>query len=189
MANTTTLSGYITSKGVENDRQNLDGMFFQLEAPAGGQPVGHIFTRYSSAIYNRWDYDPDTARYLRFSDTTEDFTNGLNEQYAQLTDRLTGQPIAFDNMVILLVTHERFSQQSEIWDIQLTGSGTAYAFRDGQAYKVRWQRTAPDGVVTLTYEDGTPFPFKPGTTWFEVMGAGTQLTQNDQGWRFVHKMP
>ncbi len=39
VVNTAELSAFITARGVENGRQNLDGMFFKLEAPAGGQPV------------------------------------------------------------------------------------------------------------------------------------------------------
>ena len=37
VVNTADLSAYATSKGIENGRQNLDGMSFKLEAPAGGQ--------------------------------------------------------------------------------------------------------------------------------------------------------
>jgi hypothetical protein len=70
----------------------------------------------------------------------------------------------------------------------LSGSGDAYAFRDGQAYKVKWQRNNPD-VVSLTNLDGTPFAFKPGTTWFEVVGVNSTVKQTDQSWFFTHEMP
>jgi hypothetical protein len=160
-------------------------MSFNLAAPAGGQPGAQVFVRYSGAIYNRWDYDLTTGKYLRFSDSADD-SNNIKEQYAQLTDRLTNQPIAFDNLVILYVPHELFSRG--IYDILFSGSGKGYAFRDGQAYQVKWQRNDTD-VVSLTNLDGTPFPFKPGTTWFEVVGTNSQVQQTDQGWRFIHKMP
>jgi hypothetical protein len=184
VANTATLSAYATSLG-NNARQNLDGMSFNLTPPAGGTPVPQIFVRYSGVIYNRWDYDPATGKYLRFADTTEDYNN-VKEQYAQLTDRLTNQPISFDNMVVLYVTHELYSKG--IYDIQLNGSGAGYAFRDGQAYQVNWQRNST-AVVSLTNPDGTPFPFKPGTTWFEVIGVSSTLKQSAQSWRFTHYMP
>jgi hypothetical protein len=185
VVNTADLSAYATSKGIENGRQNLDGMSFNLAAPAGGQTGKQVIVRYSGSIYNRWDYDPTTGKYLRFSDTVDDF-NVQNEKYAQLTDRLTNQPIAFDNVVVLYVTHELYSPG--IYDIQLSGSGDGYAFRDGQAYQVKWQRNSTD-VVSLTNPDGTPFSFKPGATWFEVVGINSTVTQNDQGWRFTHLMP
>jgi len=185
VVNTADLSAYATSKEIQNGRQNLDGMSFKLESPAGGQPVAQIVVRYSGAIYNRWDYDPATDKYLRFSDTITD-NDGQNEEYQQLTDRLTNQPIAFNNVVVLYVTHELYSPG--IYDILFSGSGDGYAFRDGQVYQVKWQRNDTD-VVSLTNPDGTPFPFKPGTTWFEVVGTNSTVQQTDQGWRFTHQMP
>ena len=65
----------------------------------------------------------------------------------------------------------------------------AYAFRDGQVYKVRWQRLTQDAMISLKNEDGSPFPFKPGNTWFEVIGTSSVLSQDEQGWRFVFHIP
>jgi hypothetical protein len=184
MVNTADLSAYATAKGI-NGRQDLNGMSFNLTAPAGGQPATEAVVRYSGAIYNSWQYDAGLGKYIRFSDTADD-VNNQNEQYARLTDRLTDQPIAFDNVVVLYVNHELYSPG--IYDILLSGSGVAYAFRDGQAYQVNWHRNDPD-VVSLTNPDGTPFAFKPGTTWFEVIGLNSTLKQTDQTWRFTHLMP
>ncbi len=185
MVNTADLSSYATQKGI-NGRQDLNGMVFNLAAPAGGQPATQAFVRYSGAIYNRWDYDPASGTYLRFSDT-EDANNGVAaEQYAQLTDRLTNKPITADNVMVLYVTHELYS--AGIYDILLSGSGSAYAFRDGQVYPVTWQRSDTD-VISLTNPDGTPFAFKPGNTWFEVIGFSSTAKQTDQSWRFTHQMP
>jgi hypothetical protein len=185
MVNTADLSAYATKRDI-NAPQNLNNMVFKLLAPAGGQPGTQVYVRYSGAIYNRWDYDPASGTYLRSSDTA-DANNGVqDEKYAQLTDRLTKQPIAFDNVVVLYVNHQLYSPG--IYDILLSGSGDAYAFRDGQAYKVKWVRNDPD-VVSLTNPDGTPFAFKPGTTWFEVIGLKSTVKQTDQSWRFTHLMP
>jgi len=190
MVKTADLSAYATQKGIQNVRQDLNDMFFKLEAPSAGQPGIQAIVRYSGVVYNRWDYDVSTRKYLRYSDTFDDYNNN-NEQYAQLSDRLTGQPIAFDNMVVLSVNHAVYSTDSngiKIYDILLSGSGDAYAFRDGQVYQVKWQRNDPD-VVSLTNPDGTPFAFKPGTTWFEVVGITSTVKQTDQIWRFTHLMP
>lgn len=184
VANTSTLSQWATTNGV-NGRQVLDGMSFKLPAPSGGQPVTQVYVRYSGVIYNRWDYDPASGRYLRFVDAVDDYNNN-NPKYVQLTDRLTSQPVAFDNLVVLYVVHELYSPG--IYDIQLNGSGEGYAFRDGQAYQVKWQRNSAD-VVSLTNPDGTPFSFKPGTTWFEVLGTNSTLDQAPPVWRFANFMP
>jgi len=180
------LSAYITHKGVANGPQDLNGMSFSPTLPITGQPANRIFVHYSSAIYNRWDYDASTGTYLRYADSADDFSGSLDEQYAQSTDRLTKQPLAFENMVVLYVDHKLYSPG--IYDIQITGQGQAYAFRDGQGYQLEWKRGASD-VVSLTYPDGTPFSFKPGTTWFEVVGLNSTLSVSRQGWRFTHQMP
>jgi hypothetical protein len=62
------------------------------------------------------------------------------------------------------------------------------AFRNGQAYKVQWQRNDTD-VVSLTTSDGSPFLFKPGSTRFEGIGLQSTLAQTGQSWRFTHQMP
>jgi len=186
VVDTAALSAYITHKDVANGRQDLDGMSFSPAPPADGQPANRIFVHYSSAIYNRWDYDASTGLYLRFADSADDFSGSLGEQYARSTDRLTKLPLAFDNVVVLYVNHKLFSPG--IYDIQLTGQGKAYAFRDGQGYQLEWNRSY-SGVVSLTYPDGTPFAFKPGATWFEVVGLNSTLDVSSQGWRYTHHMP
>jgi hypothetical protein len=185
MVNTADLSAYAARQGF-NGVQNLNAMSFKINAPAGGQAGSQVFVHYSGAIYNRWDYNASSGKYLRFSETSTVNNVGQTEQYSQLTDRLTKQPIAFDNVVVLYVIHDLYAPG--IYDILLSGSGQALAFRDGQAYQVRWQRNDTD-VVSLTKPDGSPFLFKPGNTWFEVIGLQSTVTQNGPAWRFMHAMP
>jgi hypothetical protein len=183
---TADLSAYATTKNMDNVRQDLNGMFFKLEPPSGGEPAPTFRIRYSASIYNRWDYDPAAGKYLRFVDTTEVFNAGDVEKYVQLTDRTTGKPLAFENVLVLKVNHELFSPG--IYDILLSGTGDGFAFRDGQMYPVKWQRN-PTDVISLTNPDGTSFALKPGATWFEIVGLNTTFQQTDAGLRFVHIMP
>lgn len=187
VANTAEFYKAVTS---DNARQNLDGMFFQLQAPTGGQPADSVFARFSSAVYNRWDYDAASGRYLRFSDIDNDFT-GSNEQYGPLVDRATQEQIGAENVVIIFAPFEYLVKRAdtEVLDVNMNGSGLAYIARDGQIYKVRWSRPTQDSVISLTYEDGTPFPFKPGKTWFEVMGITSAIEQSDTTSRFKFSIP
>jgi hypothetical protein len=189
VANTKVLSTAVTSKGIPNGRQNLDGMTFQYQIPANGTPATHLFARYSSAIYNRWDYDAAQGRYLRFSETQNDPTNGQNEVYKQLTDRLNNQAIAADNVVVLMMPHSYYLRTPEILQMDFSGTGVAYAMREGQIYKLTWHRPTADSVVSLTFDDGRPYAMKPGTTWYEVMGSSSKITQSDQSWRFTFSIP
>ncbi|GAP13827.1 hypothetical protein LARV_01583 [Longilinea arvoryzae] len=174
----------------DNARPDLNGMFFQAQTPTGGQKADSVFARFSAAIYNRWDYDTASGRYLRFSDTENDFT-GTNEKYAPLVDRANQKQIGVDNVVIILAPFEYLVKKAdtEVLDVNMTGSGAAYIARDGQIFKVKWSRPAQDSVLTLTYEDGTPFPFKPGKTWFEVMGVTSSTEQTDTTARFKFGIP
>jgi hypothetical protein len=187
--NTAELSKYITDKGVSNGRQNLDGMSFDINTPAGGQPGKSLTTRYSISAYNRWEHDPATGRYLRSQDTQED-NSGQGEAFAPMMDGLTGTQIAADNVVVLPLVHQLNATGKGPIDILLSGSGTAYVFRDGQVYRVLWNRPDKDATLFFTYENGTPFPLKPGSTWIQVVGQSSPVTTNPEGdWRVVFQVP
>ncbi len=188
VTNTADLSAYITEQGVPNGRQNLDGMRFENQVPAGGESVNHIFVRYGPQIYSRWDYDFATGKYLRFQDIQDDL--GIGEAYAPLVDQLNEQQITADNVVVLVIPHEYFSRDPEIIEIPLGTSGDAYAYRDGKFYQVRWSVPNINTVLSLTNADGSPFPFKPGNTWFSVIGQSSTITQPDtDSWRFLFRIP
>ncbi len=210
MTDTAALQDYVKRSGIDNSRQDLNGMFFQLQAPAEGAPASQVspatqvYVRYSGAIYNRWDYDAATGKYLRFSDVDNAFTI-QSETYAQLTDRLTSLPISADTLVMACAPHKLYKEtaDSEVFQIFFDaqdvssyvacdgktypgGSGPAYVARDGKLYQVTWQRKTHTSVLTLVNADGSLFPFKPGQTWFEVLSQTSQVSNQDQVWRFVH---
>lgn len=188
VTNTKDLSQYIRDQGLDNSRQNLNGMTFNVDPPAGGQPASTIFTRFGPVTYSRWDYNRATKRYLRFQDTRNDY--GIGEEYAPLVDQLTGKQIAADNVVILLAPQSFYDPAQKIVDITMLGTGPAYAFRDGQVYEVQWSLPTPDQVLTLTFPDGSPYPFKPGNTWFQILGTTSLITQPAADtWRFEYRMP
>lgn len=189
LSNTDALSQYASAEGVDNVRQNLDGMSFYALTPAGGVDGSQVFVRYSGDNYIRWDYDPDSGSYLRFQDAIYD--QGAGEAYEPLTDRLNDEQIGAENVVVLFVRHEYLQQPpNEIVDILLSGQGKAYAFRDGQRFELTWNRPGLNTPLFLTYADGTAYPFKPGQTWFQVMGTSTIISEPETGsWRFVHWQP
>lgn len=191
LANTKEFPAVLAAKKINNDRQNLDGLTFKLDAPSGGSPGSSIYVRYSAAIYNRWDYDSSTGTYKRFVDSADD-PNRNNEQYVQLTDKLTAQPISAQNVVMVYVDHTYVKKTSttEVFNMKLIGQGKAYVARDGQLYEVKWKRTNQTDVMTLVNKDGTPFALKPGQTWFEVLGTSSSLTDMKNGsWKFTWLIP
>jgi len=185
VTDTSKLSAYITDQGVDNNRQDLSGMVFNEQIPPGSQPGERLTVRYSCWSYNRWDYDAGIGKYLRSEEAVED--TGLGETYTPLIDRLTEQPVGAENVVILLMQHDWVSVEPEMIDMQFAGEGTAYAFRDGMIYTLKWQRSSPDRIVSLTYADGTVFALKPGTTWYQIIGASAPVIQNGEVWQFAFR--
>lgn len=191
VTNTQELSTFMTNKGLDNGRQNLNGLTFNSTVPAGGQPAEQILVRFSISAYNRWDYDASTGRYLRFQDTQE-ASDFASEVYAPLTDQLTGQQVAADNIVILALPHRYTfkSGNSEIVEIDLGNNGMGYAIRDGQIYQVNWNHPAKDSLLYLTLPDGTPYALKPGNTWYQIIGeSSTGEALENNTWRFVFSIP
>lgn len=192
VANTSGLGQVAVEQGAENARQNLDGMKFDPVTPANGQSGTQITVRHSISAYSRWDYDAATGRYLRFQDTQE-ANDQASETFEPLIDRLTNQQIATDNVVVIVVGHKyAFGTKSgpnEVIEIGLEGTGPAYAFRDGQVYQLNWVRATTESVMTLQYSDGTPYPFKPGSTWFELVGKSSTITPSGSAYRFQHTIP
>ena len=188
IADTVAVRDYVRAQGISDEKQNLEGMRFQLQSPDGGQEVQKIFAWYSAVIYNRWDYDPPSGRYYRYVDVENAFA-GQPEAYRPLRDALGDVPVAVDNVVILLMPHDFYSISPEIVEMQFYRSGTAYAFRNGQAYELEWVRANENGLYSLYTTDGNIYSFKPGKTWFEVMGIETKILQNDTDWRFEMRFP
>ncbi len=164
-------------------------MWFKLEPPSGGEEGVGVTIRYSSDDYTRWGYNIARQKYLRYQDNV--FDTGGGEEFAPLLDRNNEENIVADNVVVLLMEHTFYRKPpAEIIEILVSGSGPAYAFRDGKVYKVRWNIPAQDSVLYLTDEDGEPFPFKPGKTWFEVVGQSSSITSPEEGeWRFQFQIP
>jgi len=190
-ASTGEMAAYLQQRGIDNSPQNanLDGMFFQQQIPPTGEPGVQLYARYSGAIYNRWDYDAQAGVYLRFADTQDDLSR-TNEVYVPLTDRIDGAQISASNVVVILAPHIHPdpNASTEVVDINLTGSGPAYLFRDGHVFAVQWQRAEIESVLRLADVYGQPVALRPGRTWFEVMGQSSKVQPGD-AWRFEHVYP
>lgn len=190
LADTALVHKYIQDKGVDDSPQNLSGMSFDEKEMSGGKPATQVFVRYSSDVYTRWDYNTETHLYERQQDAVQDV--GAGEEYTPLADRDSEQQVTAANVVILFASHEDIlpSSRQEIIDIKLEGSGKALAFRDGQLFEVLWNRPTNDAVLYLTNADGTRFAYRPGVTWYQVMGLNsTSAPLENGGWRFTFIMP
>lgn len=190
-ANTAELGPYVVRRGGDNNKYDLSGMRFQSIVPWGGDLGLDVFVRYSRLDYNHWQYNAGTGLYERYQETADD--NGQGESYALMYDGLTGEPVHAANVVVLFASHREYlnSTDTEIVQIDLTGFGDAYVFRDGKVYPALWVRSAVDKPLVLfrSEQSTSAFPLKPGNTFFQIVSTGTQLIQEGSSWRFVFATP
>ncbi len=194
VTNTRDLAQYAEEQGFQNAAPDLKGMYFTATSPEGGEAGARITLWYSRADFHRWTYDPARGAYLREQDATTD--QGQGETFEPLTDRLTGEQIAANNVVVLFIPYQFYSRQPEMMELLWSGRGEAIAFRDGQAYRVCWERPGLYNVLTLRWpgqngcEDaGELFPFKPGNTFFDIVGITSTVNQQDGAWRVEFAIP
>lgn len=153
-----------TARGVNTPYRAFGFAFSDIIDP-GGQPALDIEVDWYGQIDARWQFDPATGRYLRFTD-------GVPH-----TDAATGEQLWADNLVVIEVPHNRrpdlFPEGSnyESMEIALWDQGRAFVIRDGQHFQGFWRRRdrEPGSALQLIYGNNTPIMLKPGRTWVSVV--------------------
>lgn len=180
----------VTNSKMDNNRPSIRAGYFSDPVPEGDLPGTKINTYFSVDSYNYWEYNPDTRLYHRFQEINDSRDN--EEEFAPLIDRVTGAQVNAANVIVLFATHtfaNAYDQADEVFQIDLTGSGEAYVFRDGVGILARWYRTDIDQPLVLATIAGTPIPMHPGITFYEVVGSRSYVDQGDGEWTFRHDWP
>jgi hypothetical protein len=189
-ANTYGITELINQRGQENGRQDLASNFFNSLGGRGRHRASRINVKYSYANYAYWLYDKFSSRYLRYQGVV-DLLGETKPEYILLTDANNDQPLAVDNVVVLFVPHEFIykSGMSEVFDIQLEDRGEAYIFRNGSAFEAIWERTETNKPLSLMLLNGSPFPLKPGVTFFQILHTESETLPEDPIWTFNFVRP
>jgi hypothetical protein len=188
--NTTQIHEYVRRNGTDDSRYDQATNFFYSLGGRGGDRVQRVFIYYSYASYSYWDYDLNSNRYIRYQGNT-DLSSEEGETYQLLTDRLTGKTIMADNVIILFAPHAFFhkSSDTEVFTVDMNGEGPAYVFNNGKVQEAVWKRTEKYKPLSILNLDGTPFPLRPGVTFFQVIHSTSQLEKNDNFWTFIFERP
>jgi len=107
-------------------------------------------------------------------------------------DAVTDTQVHASNIVVILAPHvfaNTFDQEDEVYQIDLTGSGEAYLFRDGVAVPARWHRMNESQPLLITAPNGTMLFLRPGITFYEVIGTHSFVNQGEGVWYFHHDTP
>lgn len=162
-------------RGEKRGAPAFEDLNFNAAVPAGGVAGENLEIIWSYLNRVRWTYDTTQGAYLR----EQDKSDGKGTYYPA-TDKLTGEQLAFNNVVLLYAPHTYESPTIIEMEMLYVKKMPAIFFRDGKAYKVFWT-TIPLGPFRFFYEDGTPFPYKPGNTFYEVISNINQAQQNADG--------
>jgi len=161
---TTVLYDLATRRNV-NTGMRARGFAFSEVPDPDGSPANDIYIDWWDQANARWQYQPDSGRYVRFTDGVPHFDAGDGEQ------------IWADNLVVIEVPHVRrpdlFPEGAnyESIGIELWDQGRAYVMRDGVVYQGFWRRQDdnPGSALQLLYGNNTPIMLKPGRTWVSVV--------------------
>ncbi len=181
----------VIKDGLDNHRQGIRLGFFSEDVPTSELLGTQLYTYYSVDSYNHWAYDAETQQYFRYQEVS-DTRNDKPESYAPLVDQVTRETVHAANVVYLLAHHtfsNTFDEEDEVYQIDLTGSGEAYVFRDGVGIPARWVRTNKDQPLLLVTPNGAPIYLHPGVTFYEVLGAASYVDQDAGEWHFHHATP
>jgi len=152
------------------------GFAFGENPDPGGLPANDVFIDWYGHTDARWQYDPSTGHYLRYTDGVPHF------------DAADGQQLWTDNIIIIEVPHndrpDLFEPESRSasLEIALWDQGRAYLVRDGVYYQGYWRRRSREAgdALQVIYGNNVPILMKPGRTWVEVVRGFGDVTISEQ---------
>jgi len=167
------------NSGKSVDEGMLSGLRFEQNAPAEGKLGNMLWIPYNFLNQIIWRYDAASGAYLRYQDAADGKT------FVQATDRLNGDPLTYENVVVLFATHHARAETLIDIDLMYIDRMPALLFRDGKMYEVFWttanedyeKRTGHVRPVRFVDAQGNPFPLKPGQTWVEIVQPFTKYNE------------
>jgi hypothetical protein len=174
-----TMEDLLTLPVLESSPQEHAGLLFTRQPPAGGTPAASLRVIYNRYDHVGWRYDPERAVYLR----SQDKADGTGELFPAV-DRLTGEQLAFENVLIVFAQHHFENVAGTILEIDLLKQSnlTGWLFRDGVQLPV--SVSTHQGELSLQSEAGLPVGLKPGQTFIEVVSLQSSWDDEAKVLRF-----
>ena len=154
---------------------------FDASLPEDGDPGS--FFRLIYNLYNQigWEYSPEASAYLRLHDKAD----GSGELFPE-TDRLTGEQLAFENVIVLWAQHRYVTPTVVEMNLVYVTDQKGILFRNGVMVPIKW--SSRSGVFKIHDAEGNPIPLKPGKSFFEVVSYETTWDPDKMIVRF-HEPP
>lgn len=121
-----------------------------------GAKAETINITYHSLNKASYQYDPQTKRYLRFT------------QGKQHMDLVTKKQLSVTNLLVIAARHKILDKEGRR-QVDINGPGDGYLFQQGKAQKIIWKRSS--GVIRAYAATGEQkeMPLLPGNTWINVL--------------------
>ncbi len=182
-ASSADISAYAKQNGIDpGGTPDLDGMVFSEQVPAGGTPVEQVNILFN--YYNRaeWKYDAASGTYLRWIEEMEGDEEDGNFRMIPLLDRVTGEQLAFDNIIIIFTHYiENAPSEHEIEIMKNIEGKRAVFYRDGQMFEGQWKVPNDQAPIQFFDASGNPFALKPGNTWIVIADDNSIFNQKASG--------
>ncbi|MCJ7824745.1 MAG: DUF3048 domain-containing protein [Anaerolineales bacterium] len=189
-ANSAEISYYANIEGINNKQPDLPGMVFSEETPSGGRYGETLLVLYNYMNRGEWRYDHPSGKYLRW---IEEPNAELGDGYRMipLEDRVTGEQLAFSNVIIIRAHYEELAPSRQIVDIWRNDKGQqAYFFRNGQVFNGTWRAKNDTDPIHFYHADGSPMPLKPGNTWIVIAGNSSTFNETSpSNWEMFFFLP
>ncbi len=169
------------AEGYPGSNFNLEGMSFSQAPPNGGQAAEQAWVFYSDLNQVQWRFDEELGAYVRYDIKTD----GSGE-FVMATDRITGEPVSKENMIVIFAPHEYLAPT--LIDIHMVNQEPTKAllFRDGQVYEIFWttrfgayeRETGLLRPMQFVDGNGNPISLKPGQTWVSVVSMQSYFVES-----------
>lgn len=187
---TAEITKYANKEDISNTKPYLDGMIFDDQIPASDQLAVMIGIHYIRFNRGEWHYDPSSQLYLRWIESWE-CENENRYPMIPLTDELTGEQLAYANLIILFAEYTELAptlHAIEIWDN--TEGKRAVFFRDGVMVDGFWRSVDHHQPIRFTDQLGVPIALKPGNSWIVIAGISSSFEELADGqWELVFDVP
>jgi hypothetical protein len=168
------------------------------DPPEGGEPVEKFLMHYNYLNQSRWIYEPEAGGYVRYQNTPSD-----PEEFVLATDRLTGDAVVRQNILLLKVSHDVMNSSGTIINFDLTNErGFAVLLRNGAAYNVCWSAVFDDypelfnryrPFLVYNCETKEPINLEFGSMWVNIVDYSVGFSWQGEYWRayqpYLNYMP
>lgn len=169
------------AEGYPGSDFNLEGIKFSETPPEGGQSANWLWIFYSARNQVQWQYDPEMGAFIRYDIKTDG-----SGKFMMSTDRLTGEPITKENVIVVFAEHDY--RAPTLIDIDLLNKPPmkALLFRDGEMHEIFWTTRFGEYEKTtglarpMRFVDavGNPISLKHGQTWISVVSLASYFAES-----------